>query len=201
MSAPNPGRCSIVVSVSRVLFSSSGGALVARFGEIRSLETEDACRVCPRLFVVAVACCCLLQLSCNLPVPMSAPNPGRFSIVVSVSRMHFSSSGGLFGKCGFRRTSCRIIVIICDRAVVCSRCSLLCSLFRDGSCAVPAPVISPHSSSLSIGLWVSWMFVLESWADIAPRGWVSTNFMPDHRHHMWPRCCLLSMLITLLVVL
>jgi len=132
---------------------------------------------------------------------MSAPNPGRFSIVVSVSRMHFSSSGGLFGKCGFRRTSCRIIVIICDRAVVCSRCSLLCSLFRDGSCAGPAPVISPHSSSLSIGLWVSWMFVLESWADIASRGWVSTNFVPDYRHHMWPRCCLLSAPITLLVVL
>ena len=152
MSAPNPGRCSIVVSVSRVLFSSSGGALVARFGEIWSLETEDAYRVCPRLFVVAVACCCLLQLSCNLPVPMSAPNPGRFSIVVSVSRMHFSSSGGLFGKCGFRRTSFLIIVIICDRAVVCWRCRLLCSLFCDCTCAVPDPVISPHSSSLSVGL-------------------------------------------------
>ena len=98
MSAPNPGRCSIVVSVSRVLFSSSGGALVARFGEIWSLETEDACRVCPRLFVVAVACCCLLQLSCNLPVPMSAPNPGRFSIVVSVSRVHLSLLLVAFGE-------------------------------------------------------------------------------------------------------
>ena len=53
----------------------AGGAFL---GEIWSLETEDACRVCPRLFVVAVACCCLSQLSCNLPVPKSAPNSGQF---------------------------------------------------------------------------------------------------------------------------
>ena len=45
---PNPGRFSIVVCVSRVLFSSSGGALVACFGKIWSLEMEDACRVCQR---------------------------------------------------------------------------------------------------------------------------------------------------------
>ena len=98
MSAPNPGRCSIVVSVSRVLFSSSGGALVARFGKMWSLETEDAHRVCPRLFVVAVACRCLSQLSCNLPVPMNAPDPGRFSIVVSVSRVHLSLLLVAFGE-------------------------------------------------------------------------------------------------------
>ena len=101
MSAPNPGRCSIVVSVPRMLFSSSGGVLEARFGKIWSLETEGACRVCPRLFVVAVACCCLSQLSCNLPVSMIAPNPGRFSIVVSVSRMYLSSSGGVLGNVDF----------------------------------------------------------------------------------------------------
>ena len=87
--------------MSRVLVASSGGALVARFGEIWSLETEGACRVCPRLFIVAVAHCCLSQLSCNLPVPMSAPNPGRFLIVVSVSWMHFSSSGGVLGNVNF----------------------------------------------------------------------------------------------------
>ena len=57
ISASNPGRCSIVVSVSRVLFSFSSGALVARFGGIWSLETEDARRVCPSLLVVAVECC------------------------------------------------------------------------------------------------------------------------------------------------
>jgi len=43
-----------------VLFSSSGGALVARFGEIWSLETEDACRVCPPA-PVCCGCCVLLS--------------------------------------------------------------------------------------------------------------------------------------------
>ena len=39
---------------------------------------------------------------------------------------------------GFRRISCRIIVIICGRAIACCRCRSLCSLFCDCSCAVPA---------------------------------------------------------------
>ena len=102
MSAPNPGRCSIVVSVSRVLFSSSGGALVARFGEIWSLETEDACRVCPP---APVCCGCCVLLSFEIAV-LSAranerPQSWSISIVVSVSRMRFSSSGGVLGNVDF----------------------------------------------------------------------------------------------------
>ena len=77
---PNPGRFSIVVCVSRVLFSSSGGALVARSGKIWSLDGRCLPSLPTRLFVVAVACFCsdLSISSRNLPVPMSAPNPGRF---------------------------------------------------------------------------------------------------------------------------
>ena len=45
---------------------------------------------------------------------------------------------------GFRRTSYRIVVFICDRAVVCCRCRSLCSLFCGCSCALPAPVNSPQ---------------------------------------------------------
>ena len=107
--------------------------------------------MCPRLFVVAVACCCLSQLSCNLPVPMSAPNPGRFSIVVSVSRMHFSSSGGVIGKCGFRRTSCRIIVIICDVLCLFVRCA--CS-----SDLPPLLIALDRSVGVSCVLWALSVF-------------------------------------------
>ena len=64
---------------------------------------------------------------------------------------------------GFWRTSFRIVVFICNRAVVCCRCRSAFSLFCDCSCAVPARVISPHSPSRSIGLWVCRVFVLESW--------------------------------------
>ena len=56
---PNHGRFSIVVCVSRVLFSSSGGALVARFWEIWSLEMEGACRVCPRAYLLRLLRVCV----------------------------------------------------------------------------------------------------------------------------------------------
>ena len=72
-----------------------------------------------------------------------------------------------------RRTSCRIIVIICDRAVVCCRRRSLCSLFFYCSCVVPTPGIPPRFSSRSIGLWVFLVFILESRADVASRGWIS----------------------------
>ena len=140
-------------------------------------------------------CTLLCGRSCAVPAPVTPPLSSLRSIGLWVPGVE--SRRGT----GFRRSSCRIAVFICDRAVICCRCRSLCSLFCDCSCAVPASVILPHSSSLSIGLWVSWVFVLESRADVASRGWVSANFMPDHRHHMWPRCCLLSVPITLLVVL
>ena len=70
----------------------------------------------------------------------------------------------------FRRTSCRVIVI-CARAAVCCRCWSLGSLLCDCSCGVPAFVISPHSSLLSVGLWVRRLFIFESpLADVASRG-------------------------------
>ena len=59
---------------------------------------------------------------------------------------------------GFRRASCPIIAIICDRAVVCCRCRSLCSLFCGCSCAVPAPATSPYCLSRSIGSWVYRVF-------------------------------------------
>ena len=62
------------------------------------------------MLVVCAQACLLWLLSvadfrnCRvvcLPVLMSAPNPGRFFIVVSVSRMHFSSCGGVLGNVDF----------------------------------------------------------------------------------------------------
>ena len=50
--------------------------VLGKFGRWRRKMLVVCAR--PRLFVVAVACCCLSELPFNLPVPMSAPNPGRF---------------------------------------------------------------------------------------------------------------------------
>ena len=211
MRSPNRGRCSIVVCVSRVLFSSSGSVL----GNV--VIGDGRCLSCvpTHLFVVAVAYFCsgLSQSPCTLftlvdvrssfRCPCSSSGGvlvARFGgiwswrwkmlvvcaraclllwllrvgvfrnrrvicpcqwapqVLWSIFDRRFGVSGAFlffwwrFGKCGFRRTSCRIIAIICDRAVVCWRCRLLCSLFCDCTCAVPDPVISPHSSSLSVGL-------------------------------------------------
>ena len=106
MSAPNPGRCPIDVSVSRVLFSSSGGALVARFGEIRLLETEDACGCACLLWLLRVA----VFRNCRVICPFNERPQSR-----SIFDRRFGVSDAFlffwwrFGKCGFRRTSCRII--------------------------------------------------------------------------------------------
>ena len=99
---PSPGRFSIVVCVSRVLFSSSGGALVARFGGIWSLEMEGACRVCPRAYLLR-----LLRVSVHVsqssrtqPMPTSSPQ----SWSVFDRRFGFGVSGALlffwWGACG-----------------------------------------------------------------------------------------------------
>jgi hypothetical protein len=71
----------------------------------------------------------------------------------------------------FRRTSCLIVVTCARAAAVCCRCWSLCSLLCDRSCAVPAFVISPHSSLLSVGLCVRRLFIFESQlVDVASRG-------------------------------
>ena len=101
---------------------------------------------------------------------------------------------------GFRRTLC-LIVIICARAAgSCLCCVDPFVVFCDCSCAVPFCAISPHSSSLSIGLWVFQLFIFESRTDVASRGWISTNSVPGYCH-MCSRCCLLSVLVTLFVVM
>ena len=53
---------------------------------------------------------------------------------------------------GFRRTSCQIVVICARAAGYCRCCVVMFVVFCDYSCAVPFCAISPHSSSLSIGL-------------------------------------------------
>ena len=71
----------------------------------------------------------------------------------------------------FRRTSCLIVVTCARAAAVCCRCWSLCSLLCDRSCGVPAFVISPHSSLLSVGLCVRRLFIFESpLVDVASRG-------------------------------
>ena len=101
---------------------------------------------------------------------------------------------------GFRRTSC-LIVVICARAAGCCRCCVvLFVVFCDCSCGVPFCAISPHSASLSIGLWVFRLSILESKTDVASRGSISTNFVPGYCH-MCSRCCLLSVLVTRFVVM
>jgi hypothetical protein len=71
----------------------------------------------------------------------------------------------------FRRASCLIVVTCARAASVCCRCWSLCSLLCDRSCAVPAFVISPHSSLLSVGLCVRRLFIFESQlVDVASRG-------------------------------
>ena len=87
--------------------------------------------------------------SCDLPPLFVA-----FDRFVDVSGVRLGSWGlGRMSRrgAGFRQISCRIIVIICGRAVVYCRCRSLCSLFCDCSCAVPAPAISLHSLLRSIG--------------------------------------------------
>ena len=94
---------------------------------------------------------------------------------------------------GFRGTSC-LIVVICARAAGCCRCCVvLFVVFCGCSCAAPVCAIPPHSSSLSVGLWVFQLFILESWADVTSRGWISRNFVPGCCH-MCSRCWLLSVL-------
>jgi hypothetical protein len=91
-----------------------------------------------RCFVIARAPCLLLS-----PPPPPPPSSSR-SVGLWVFRVWSLGRMSRRGT-GFRRTSYRIVVFICDRAVVCCRCRSLCSLFCGCSCAVPAPVIPPHS--------------------------------------------------------
>ena len=118
------------------------------------LVVVSAAWFCSLCFVVVRA----LRLFVRCP-----PTPRRFRSVCgcfdcsSWSPRRMSRRGA-----GFRRTSC-LIVIICARAAGCCRCCVVpFVVFCDCSCAVPFCAISPHSSSLSIGLWVFRLFILES---------------------------------------
>ena len=96
------------------------------------------------------------------------------------------------GRARVRRGS--RMVVICARAAGCCRCCVvLFVVFCGCSCAAPYCAMPSHSSSLSIGLWVFRLFILESKTDVTSPGWISTNFVPDC-YHMCSRCWLLSVL-------
>ena len=184
---PDLGRFSIVVCVSRVLFSSSGGALVARFGGIWSLEMEGACRVCPRACLLR-----LLRVSVHVsqssrtqPMPTSSPQSWsvfdrRFGFGVSGALLFFwwGACGTFLGKFGRWR---RKMLVVCARPrlfVVAVACCCLSEL----PCNLPVPMSAPNpgrfrSSFRCLGC-VSLLLV--AFWDM----WISTNFVPDCRHHM-----------------
>ena len=79
---------------------------------------------------------------------MISPHSSLLSVGLWVRRLFIFESPLV--DVASRGFSCRVVVV-CARAAVCYRFRSLC-LFYECSCAVPAPVTSPHSTSLSVGL-------------------------------------------------
>ena len=151
-------------------------------------RAAGCCRCCVVLFVVFCGC------SCAAPYCAMPPHSSSLSIGLWVFRLFILESKTDVTSPGWISTN-----FVPDCYHMCSRCWLLSVLrssvrvFCGCSCAAPVCAISSHSSSLSIGLWVFQLFILESWTAVASRGWISTNFVPDCCH-MCSLCWLLSVL-------
>ena len=75
--------------------------------------------------------------------------------------------------------------------------SVRCFVIARALCLLLLPPPAPHRVRLVCGCFGCGV---SDGCRVAGLGF-KANFVPDYRHHMWPRCCLLSAPITLLVVL
>ena len=149
---------------------------------------------CSLCFVIARALCLLQR-----PPPALLVAFDRF---VGVSTVHLGSLGWTCRVAGLdfaelRASGSRM-------AVICARCGRCCVVicFMIGRAALCLLQRSPPllvAFDRFVGVLTVHIGVLDD-GHAGSRGWISANFVPDCCH-LCSRCCLLSVLITLLVVL